>query len=87
VWHARCGGESPILSPPGFRAGLSLFRIQLMSQVTGWWVPTSGSVLGRGEVAQRGVTAVVFGDPGGDLMACLRTGDEVVATQQLELQR
>ena len=31
-------GESPILSPPGFRAGLSLFRIQLMSRVTGWWV-------------------------------------------------
>jgi hypothetical protein len=30
-------GESPILSPPGFRVGL-LIRIQLISQVTGWWV-------------------------------------------------
>jgi hypothetical protein len=32
------GGESPLLSPPGFRVGLFWFRIQLISQATGVWV-------------------------------------------------
>jgi hypothetical protein len=31
-------GESPLLSPPGSRAGLLLIWIQLISQATGWWV-------------------------------------------------
>jgi hypothetical protein len=32
------GRESPISSPPGFRAGLCSIRFQLMSQATGWWL-------------------------------------------------
>jgi hypothetical protein len=31
-------GESPILSPPGFRVRVVVFWIQLISQATGVWV-------------------------------------------------